>query len=138
MPEGVGYGSNIVAGTGLELNIVGKFAYAYSGSMATNTSEQTALSFTTGNYVFVGRIQGTGPIHESTPANGRISTWRIELNGLVVGYIKADTTDDFEGTTPSYIKMVIPAYTKVEVFVDSNSTASDHFNSTVIEGRIYK
>jgi len=138
MPEGVGYGPQNTASVGLELNVIGNFAYAYSGSMATNTTEQTALSFSTGSYVFVGRIQGTGPIHESTPANGRISTWRIELNGLVVGYIKADTTDDFEGTTPSYIKMVIPPYTKVEVFVDSNSTAADHFNSTVIEGRIYK
>ena len=115
----------------------GDYAYAYSGRMSTNTSSQVALSFNTGKYLLVGRIQATGPVSEVTAQNGRISTWRVELNGSVIGYIKADTTDDFEGTTPSYFKVIIPANTLVEVYVDSNSTDSDFFNSVLIVGKIH-
>ena len=115
-----------------------KFGYAYSGKMLVNTTPQLALSFTTGNYVFVGRIQGNGPVSEVNPENGRITVWRIEFNNSVIGYIKADTTDDFEGTTPGYVKVIIPPYTKVEVYADSNTTSSDFYNSTVMIGRLYR
>ena len=135
--SGFGSGGSFT-GPAEALEIIGDFAYAYSGKMSTNTSVQTALSFTTGNYVFVGRIQCTGPVSEVTAQNGRISTWRMELNTAVIGYIKADTTDDFEGTTPSYVEVIIPPYTVVDVYVDSNSTDSDFYNSVMMAGRIYR
>ena len=53
------------------LEIAGDFAYAYSGSFGASTTAATRLSFTTGNYLFVGEIRLCGMIDETTAANGR-------------------------------------------------------------------
>ena len=42
------------------LEIYGDFGAAYSGPQNINTSEQDALAFTTGNYLFVGELQFNG------------------------------------------------------------------------------
>ena len=94
-------GSN-PSGVGTSLNYLrtseATFAYAYSGEFATNTSDQTLLDFTTGSEVIVGTLQFTGPISKTTAQNGRISTCVISMDSQVIGLIKSDTTDDFEGT----------------------------------------
>ena len=126
-----------IASTGKGIRYIGNWAYAYSGRFTVTTADQTQLLFTTGSGIINGLIQAHGPISEATPHIGRISTWRINFNDLVIAYIKADTTDDFEGTTPNFVKVIIPPFTKVEVITDSNSTDADFFNAVTFTGRVY-
>ena len=51
MPEGVGYGPQNTASTGLNLNYIGDYAYAYSGAISCSDSEKELLNFTTGSEV---------------------------------------------------------------------------------------
>jgi len=114
-----------------------KHAYAYSGRFTVSTSNQTQLLFNTNTEYINGIFQGHGPISEVTAQNGRISTWKIYFNDEIVAYIKADTTDDFEGTTPNLVKLIIPPFTKVEVITDSNSIDADFYNAFTFTGAVY-
>jgi|AP17_2_1055511.scaffolds.fasta_scaffold36394_2 hypothetical protein len=49
MPEGVGYGPQFTASTGLNLNYIGNRVYAFSGAVSVNNNETTLLEFTTGS-----------------------------------------------------------------------------------------
>ena len=57
MPEGVGYGPQDTASTGLNLNVIGNHAYGYSGVLDVGGTETDLLSFETGNFYLVGTIQ---------------------------------------------------------------------------------
>ena len=51
--SGFGSGGSFT-GPAEALEIIGNHAYAYSGTFEATTAEQTALDFTSGNYLFVG------------------------------------------------------------------------------------
>ena len=128
-----------VASTGLGIRYISNWAYAYSGRFTVSTSDQTQLLFTTGSGVISGIIQAHGPVSEVTSQNGRISTWRIYFNDLIVAYIKADTTATANtvSTSPTVVNVIVPPRTKVEIIVDSNSTDSDFYNAVTFTGRVY-
>jgi len=139
MPEGVGYsGSNVVAGAGLELNIVGEFAYAYSGLIAQGSPAVTNLDFTTGNYILVGEIQLNASVDDDDPSTGGSSTCMIKFNGVSISLIKAD--GELERAPASQTQaVIIPPYTSVNCAVDTGgSGASDQFTSVSFTGKVYK
>ena len=137
MPEGVGYGPQNTASTGLNLNVIGRHAYAYSGLFAASTNDQTALSFTTGNYYLVGYLQLNGSVDDDNPSSSVGTNCRVSLNG-VGAFILVTGDASFRMTKSPRQKIVIPPYTEVVAIIDSGETQADQFGAVVITGRIYK
>jgi len=137
MPEGVGYGPQNTASTGLNLNIIGQHGYAYSGVIAATTSPQTALSFTTGNYLFVAELQLNAGVDPAAPSNGVATLCITTLNGTKVSVIMCSAAVSTPETFPSVTQqLIIPPYTEVIAAVDS--AANQAYDVTVtIMGRIY-
>jgi len=139
MPEGVGYGSNIVASTGLEINVVGSFAYAYNESPSDNQqSSENTLDFTTGNYLFVGHWTVCGSVNkDGVSTTGGIDQFYLKLNGITVMSLKTDTGEE-DMPTSLVVPIIIPAYTKVEVSADCTVNNANWLVSNSLTGRIYK
>jgi len=109
MPEGVGYGPQTTASTGLSLNYVGKQVYAYSGVITLTSSFADYFNFTTGKETIICDIQVMGD-WDSLGANN-IET-KASLNGTVV------IQDDSSGELAPYVwpcPLVIPPYTQVKI-----------------------
>jgi len=137
MPEGVGYsGSNVVAGAGLELNYIGSHCYAYGGAYSASSTAANHLDFTTGNKYILGRLYLNGTI-ESGSGSGEITTADIKFNGVTVARLKVDSAEEDQPNT-SFNDLLIPAYTHVEVEVDSSGTNSGRFSTLVFTGRLYE
>jgi len=128
MPEGVGYGPH---------NVIGNFAYAYSGKKQINTSNVEHLNFTTGNYIFVGELSIIGAVDTADLALGDISGFTVTFNGVDAFTAKVDTEHE-DMPNPNAIPMIIPPYTVVEVNVITDATTIDHFTAANLNGRIYK
>ena len=133
MPEGVGYGPQNTASTGLSLNIVGNFAYGYSGVTAVDNSLTTMNLFTTGNFVSDIAVElhgvfaqiGQNQIHFEVKIDDTIvvdTYWEAPLDA---------TSFDFP------TRLIIPPYSKVEVSL-SQASGSDRNMETTITGKIYK
>jgi archaellum component FlaF (FlaF/FlaG flagellin family) len=138
MPEGVGYGSNIVAGAGLELNYVGSHCYAYSGLYLANTTAFTVLEFQTGKGYIVGEMQLNAAVDDDGPTSVNINSANILFNGISVALIRAGVAGDDTTPTSERQKLIIPPLTQVQVIVDSNGTESDRWLSVVFTGRVHK
>jgi len=136
MPEGVGYGSQFTASKGLELNVIGAHCYAYQSFAASETST-VQLSFTTGNYYVVGKIRLAGMIDLATPANGRIATMTVKMNGNVMLISKTDAAEE-DMPSSDVVPLLIPPFTVVEVITDSNDTSATYQGTVSLTGRIYK
>ena len=136
MPEGVGYGPQFVASTGLNLNVIGNHAYAYSGALAGITTSATALSFTTGNYLFVGELQLNAAIDPTAPSTGTSSLCIITLNdakiAIIVSSAAVSTPETFASVSQP---LIIPAYTAVLATVDSGANVGEV--TVTMTGRIY-
>jgi len=136
MPEGVDYASsNVIAGTGLELNYVQDRVYAFSGESQINTSDVTALDFTTGGKTIVGTFTFCGSIKMADVGNGTVNAFQVSLNGQVVSILKVATNTDDQPSMQTY-DTVIPPYTNVNVVVkDSGSTSAGFFTTTMFIGK---
>ena len=138
MPEGVGYAStNVVAGTGLDLNYIGDHCFAYSGEFPTTTSAQTTLDFQTGNKYIIFDAYFTGPTQFSDPNTGREANWQVSLNGIVVATVHTDTSEGDVLTQPQ-LRFLAPPYTTVKIEVDGNDGASGYKNCVMLTGKLYK
>jgi len=129
MPEGIPYvGTNVIAGTGLELNYLGRHAYAYSGSFNPGGGT-TYLEFTTG----AGYIVGTVEINADYAGTGG-SNLQVEIafNGIDV-VVERDVGNDYVPGDTEF-KLIIPPYTNVKVTI-TGTTAPANANFT---GRVYK
>jgi len=137
---GVGGAGNPVGGSftgpAEALEIYGDFAAAYTGLHAATTAGVTVLSFTSGNYLFVGEFQLNGAVNISPFAQTQ-TTAQIKLNGIAVSVI---TTGNVAIDTPMSITqaLIIPAYTEVTVEFDMDATEADRFASGSLTGRIYR
>ncbi len=119
------------------LEIYGDFAAAYSGTIVDSTSPITHLSFTTGNYLFVGEIQLNAAVDDDNPANGGASTCMITFNDRQVALIKAE--GEQEKAPASVVQpVIIPAYTEVLCVVDSTTASGDNYTSVTCTGKIYR
>jgi len=135
MPEGVGYGSNIVAGAGLDLNYVGDRVYAYSGTFASATTAFTMLDFTTGAKTIKGLFAFNGQIQfDNSVANGGYSGFQVSFNGVIIALAKTDTTNN-DMPIKGWEKVVIPPYTNVKVEGVSGEADADELMTVVFTGK---
>jgi len=120
------------------LEIYGDFAAAYSGALAATSTSQTALSFTTGNYLFVGELQLNAGVDPTDPAAGVSTLCITTLNGTKVSVIMSSAAVSTPETFPTVTQqLIIPAYTEVVATVDS--AANQAYDVTVtMTGRIYR
>jgi len=119
------------------LEIAGDFAYAYSGEIQQNTVEVDHLSFTSGNYLFVGQMTFTGPIDITDIPTGSISGCVVKFNGVDLFNLKNDTGSE-DMPTMNVVPLIIPAYTDVVVTVRSAASTADYMTSINLTGRIYR
>jgi hypothetical protein len=133
MPEGIPYASsNVIAGTGLDLNYVGKKAYAYSGAVGV-ASTTKLLSFKTGNKIISGRMY-TGycsPTHITDDMS-----FEVKLNGVLISARYADTSKEANTINMIYYTMIIPPYSLVEVFSTNISSGTERDMCAIFTGKI--
>jgi alpha-galactosidase len=135
MPEGIPYSSsNVVAGTGLDLNYIGKHCYAYNNFAAT-TATQTVFDFVTSADYIVAIFQFNGPVDFTTPQNSENAACGVKFNGLVVASLKALQTDM---PSSQIQRFVIPPYTHVTVTVDSTDNQSARIGTVSLTGELYR
>jgi len=139
MPEGVGYsGSNVVAGTGKELNYVGEFAYAMSGPIQIAGGSNTIhLEFTSGNKLIVGKFTFFGGAIPANTGIGTLSIFRIRVNGNTSNLIKVETTSE---DMPSVITIpfLIPPYTTIQIAAENGDSTTNMVVESNFVGRVYE
>jgi len=119
------------------LEIVGDHAYAYSGRIQINTSNVLHLSFTSGNYLFVGEMTAVGSVDTSDPQVGDISACIIGFNGVDLFALKLDTEVEDMPSTQT-VPLIIPAYTEVVVNIITDAATAGRETSVLLSGRIYR
>ena len=119
------------------LEVVGDHAYAYSGAIQAATSNVTHLSFTSGNYLFVGTIDVYGQMKIDSGSDGGVGVAEISFNGKELFNIKVETGQE---DMPAEVSMpiLIPAYTVVTVVLRSEYDTAGSTTSINLIGRIYK
>ena len=129
--------ANSFTGPAEALEIYGDFAAAYSGKYPASTTPQTVLDFTTGNYLFVGRIQFNGWIDPTDPTSGARGSMVMTMNGTDIMVLK---TDGLSETMPASERqdIIIPPYTEITAVVDSTSDNVAMDGYVLLTGRIYK
>jgi len=133
MPEGVGYGPQNTASTGLTLNTVGSFAYGYSGVVSVSNSLTTMNLFTTGNFVSKLWIELNGVFSQIGQSQIHFEV-KIDDSIIIDTYWDA-ALDAFLFDFPT--RLIIPPYTKVEISL-AQASGSDRNMETTITGKIYK
>ena len=142
-PGGAGGAGNPVGGSftgpAETLEIVGNHTYAYTGLIQADTASAVVLSFTTGNYYFVGEMQINSPLSQTAPQFAGIGAAHLSLNGLdIVGIKSGGSEQADDNPTSERTRVIIPSYTEVLVTVDSNVTTSESYISLSLVGRIYR
>ena len=119
------------------LEVIGNHGYAYSGLFAANTTEQTALNFTSGNYYLVGQVQVNTAIDDDNPENVTSTSLNIKFNGASIMIIGSGG-DVTRSKLSIKSKIIIPPYTEVEAILDNGAIEADNYASVTIVGRIYR
>ena len=141
-PGGAGGAGNPTGGSftgpAQALEIIGDFAYAFTGGISANTTTQTALEFQSGNFVFVGTFTYNGPVQEDNSGIGiNSSSATIYFNDIIISIIKVQTAAE-EGPAQGFQDLVIPPYTKVKVTFDSDDIVAERLSTGSLTGRIYR
>jgi len=118
------------------LEIVGDHAYAYSGKFEATTAAQTALEFTSGNYLFVGKIQMNAFLQVGN-VSIRQGAAAISFNGVDVALICTANGNEAAPLQTSE-DLIIPAYTEVKVLIYAEADDSDNFATVGMTGRIFR
>ena len=138
---GVGGAGNPVGGSftgpAEALEIVGDFAYGYSGLQQINTTPVQHLLFTSGNFLFVGEVTFQGAEYDQNVEAGTQSICILKLNDVTVLSVKIDTVREAQ-MNPSVFPFIIPSYTEVDIAVASQHTTTDYFTAVTLTGRIYR
>ena len=108
------------------LSIAGDFAAAYTGAQASHTTKFTVLSFTTGNYLFVGEFQLNGAINLNDPTDINQTNATIKLNGNVVSLLTSGN-GAIDAPMSQTQAVLIPANTEVTVEFDMDNISADRF-----------
>jgi len=135
MPEGVGYsGSNVVAGTGLELNYVGDHVFAYSGVIdvgAVQSQEYNLLDFTTGNRTIRALFQ---PVNFE-PANVVYDfQWKVYLNSILVYAFIVEAGNI--ATPYEEIDLIVPPLTGVLITAQNPQAGAGYDLGAVFTGKL--
>jgi len=114
------------------LSIVGDHAYGYSGVLDIST-EIDMLSFTTGNFVFVGTIQ-----FNAMEISGEDFLYQFYLNNIVVqGFVDNDGAYAVPRPPTTFINVIIPPNTQVRATAQNQSDSAQRRQVCNITGRIY-
>jgi len=132
MPEGIPYvGTNVIAGTGLELNYLGRHCFAYSGARsipAAGVAGTTMLNFTTGAHV----IRGYFAWHsEASTTTDEFMV--VKLNGIIT--VQSRYSDAYNSSNDQPLEIIIPPYTNVECLFGNDGGTTATFQLT---GKVYK
>ena len=124
------------------LEVVGDHAYAYSGLFPASTTEQTALSFTSGNYYFIGEVQINSAIDDDAPQTASATSLNVKFNGTSImilgsgGDVAGVSTH--RSSLSNVSKIIIPPYTEVVCIIDNDATVADNYASVTLIGEIYR
>jgi len=136
MPEGVGYASsNVVGGTGPDLNYIENRVFAYSGLKAATTSLKTYLSFQTGSKAIVGVLQVNSPVDDDDPTVGVSSASEISVNSVKIALLKTDSQEEDKNSSER-IKVVLPPYTNFLATMVDNANQGDRYGSMSFTGKV--
>jgi len=134
MPEGVGYGPQDTASTGLNLNVIGNHAYGYSGVLDVGGTETDLLSFETGNFYLVGTIQ-----FQYVELQGESFAYKMYLNGIEAqGFLEDSGSSGAVQPPTTFINILIPPYTKVRCTAENITDSATRNQLCNIVGKIYK
>jgi len=122
-------GSN-PSGTSTNINYVGDFVYAYSGSLSIDATESTMLEFTTGSELIIAEFQFTTMERTGDQLFG---TLYLDGQAISTSWSGLSTSNN----EPDYpIKVIIPPYTHVRATGD-NITAAARAFAVLMTGRMY-
>ena len=127
--------SNSFTGTATGLEIVGDFAYAYSGGVPADNNSHTVFSFRTGNYILKCTFVVNGALNPLTSSVAG-TNGEIKLGGATVGAGPCATALD----NNYFYKedLIIPAYTQVDGLINFHETDSNDIATALITGSIYR
>jgi len=131
-PVGV---ANSFTGVAEQLEIAGNFAYAYSGAVEVPNSATDLLSFTTGNFTFVGRIY-TGYCSQTLIVDDM--TFGVFLNGALISARILDTSKEASYNQLQYFTIIIPPYTEVLVQCTNVSSPTGRDMCAIMTGEIIR
>ena len=129
--EGIPPTASVVV-PGLSLNYVGGHCYGYSGAKAIPNSNTNLLKFTSGAGYIKAKV-----IFSPRDSAGDDYRAFIDLNGQeVFGAFYTNTALAYPyGTVP--IRLIIPPYTEVEIYMINVSTSSGYTWFASLTGRVY-
>ena len=122
--------------TGKHLSIVGEHCYAYSGTFVATGAFVEIINFQSPKGYIVSTISCNGLVNPADTGPGTNSIFKIELNGIIIAYIKVETSNE---SMPSVIDLdcLIPPLTEVTVSVISDQATTDKVGTVTITGRLY-
>jgi len=136
MPEGVPYASsNVVAGAGLDLNYVGEFVFAYSGTFGSSIAEQTLLDTVSPADIIIGEFQYNQPVNPESLAD-ESGAIQIKFNGVSISIMKVSEGSGMTGSVTQ--KVVIPPYTKIVATCEGSDNQAATLQSFTFVGKRYK
>jgi len=134
MPEGVGYsGSNVVAGTGLELNYIQDKCFAYSGAIGVPNSETTLIETQSGSGVIDAIIQCA----YGTPDSDNMQ-YKIYFNGVIVMQVGVSGAVDQGNWQTMLYHFVIPPYTNIKITAQNTTSVTERIQTAIITGKVYE
>jgi hypothetical protein len=131
MPEGVGYGPQSTASTGINLNYIGDHAYMYTGFTTVDNIKETIASFTTGAFYVLGTFQ---PQYDTNTATDNYG-FEILLNGEKICSTQITSATDY--SPYQEIEILIPPFSNVEITAQNKTDTSDNDVGAIIIGKIY-
>ena len=132
---GLGHGTGgSFTGPAQSLEILGDFAYCYTGVVGVADTELSVVDTNTGNYYMMASIQA----YSSMVANERYLL-KVKLNGTTV----LETVTHLGVPDPQYsdqspFLILIPAYTQLEVTLENQEESNTNNWTVSITGRIYR
>ena len=143
-PGGAGGAGNPVGGSftgpAEALEIIGDHAYAYSGQFGTNDTQALTemISFTSGNYYFVGQWTVCGAVNkDGNSETGGIDQFYLSFNGITIQSLKTETHEEDQPGMFT-VPIIIPSYTAVVCEGVSSLDNSNWKISQTLTGRIYR
>jgi len=119
------------------LTIIGKHAYAYSGTFVQSTSQQTMLDFTTGTQYILGILTCCGAVEMNTPQSGGITGFQLKINNQIVFLADTDTNaNDQPGQAT--IELLIPPFSYINLVCEATAADVNELTTAVFVGKVYE
>tara|TARA_R100001086_G_scaffold108972_1_gene55221 strand:- start:344 stop:739 length:396 start_codon:yes stop_codon:yes gene_type:complete len=125
--------ANNAAGTGSNINYIGKHAYVYSGIVGVNNSETTLLDFTTGAGLYIdAKIQ----LMNATSSNEDFK-YTIKANEEIIFEYKFTQTTGNSYLSDLPLLMILAPQTRIQVLAINETSGTPRDHTANITGRVY-